>query len=552
MTDALMKHPYAITSELPPEFGYPKAFASGTLNWELTESTTTSTGGGRMADDAVIKLVKELVSYTREDEDLVARQLQLKTIFSNHYDAPHIHFLVNFFLEGTKPGVTKTDSIELLVTNGAPFIPWSILLVHLTQGAATLKSKGKLAPLNLDPSYKNFCLAYVKTQEPLQPPEGEEAKGLRLAKIFDFWGTAMATHNSKAGPKKQVKFTEKDLQCFTGSQFSDSENGTPHLSRKSNEGELRAKLATIMPSIKEKVGKQARIKELRKELLDLTEDSDDEAKAHRQSKKRRSRHDSGSDSDSEQGLSALEGFLKSMMKKIDGSDYIDFASLSTSRLHEIKMLNSSSAKTTRMHAGLSFRQCLSEADVKILSDDLAAIYDGFFFHYLQMVSESRLTTPIKIIFDRIRWWQWVASNFVGNPAAQVMYIKNFVVEYHTAESWEVVAKNSYTLIAKCRDACPITPFLSSKPPQYPTSPSAPPPGHTPRGGKGGKGGVLSPAQVVKLASFKSRFPDICLSRLIRGRTCRHDGKHTTCKYKHVCAWCSSASCRAACSQTEPL
>ena len=82
MTDALMKHPFAITSKLPPEFGYSNAFASGTLNWELTESTTTSTGGGRMADDAVLKLVKELVSYTREDEDLVARQLQLKTLFS--------------------------------------------------------------------------------------------------------------------------------------------------------------------------------------------------------------------------------------------------------------------------------------------------------------------------------------------------------------------------------------------------------------------------------------------------------------------------------------
>ena len=216
------------------------------------------------------------------------------------------------------------------------------------------------------------------------------------------------------------------------------------------------------------------------------------------------------------------------------------------------MLNSSSAKTTRMHAGLSFRQCLSEADVKVLSDDLAAIYDGFFFHYLQMVSESRLTTPVKVIFDRIRWWQWVASNFVGNPAAQVMYIKNFVVEYHTAESWELVAKNSYTLIARCRDACPIPTFLSAKPPQYPKSSSSPAPGNTSRGGKGGKGKTLTPAQIVKLASLKSRFPDICISRLIRDRSCHHDGKHTACKYKHVCAWCASASCRAMCSQTEPF
>ena len=549
MADYPTKHPFAVTSKLSPEFGYPVAFATGSLSWELTESTTSSTGGGRMSDSAVLDQVKELVAFTRDDEDLVARQLLLRTIFSNHYDAPHIQFYLNFFLEGKK-GNSKTDSIGLLVDNGVPFIPWSILLVHLSEGAAKLKAKGKLPTLDTEPLYKAFCAANVTPQKPL--PEDEEAKSLRLAKIFDFWGEAMATHNLKAGPKKQVKFTDNELKNFTGSQFSDSENGTPHLSSKSKEVDLRAKLAIIMPSLKEKASKQARVKELQRELQDLTGDSDDEPEAPRQKKKRKPRHDSGSDSDAEQGMSALEIFLKSMMKKIDCSDYIDFATLSTSRLHEIKMLNSSSSKTTRMSAGLSFRQCLSEADVKVLSDDLPAIHDGFFYHYLQMVSESRLTTPVKIIFDRIRWWQWVSGNFVGNPAAQVMYIKNFVVDYHTAESWELAAKNSYTLIARCRDTCPIPIFSSAKPPQYPKSSSAPTPGNTSRGGKGGKGKILTSAQIVKLASFKSRFPDICVSRMIRDRSCHHDIKHTVCKFKHVCAWCQSASCRATCNQTEPF
>ena len=119
--------------------------------------------------------------------------------------------------------------------------------------------------------------------------------------------------------------------------------------------------------------------------------------------KRRS-NDSDCDSDTDQGFSALDNLLKSIKRKIENSEYIDFASISSSRLYEIKMLNSSSSKTTRIHASITFRTTLSEADVKSLSVDLGAIFDGFFFHYLEIINDSHLPSPVKTIFNRIKWW----------------------------------------------------------------------------------------------------------------------------------------------------
>ena len=550
MTDA--RHPFAITTQLPPEFGYSKAFLAGSLPWELVESTTASTGGGRMSDNAIIKLVSELGDYTREDEDLAAREMQLKHLFSNHFDAPHIQFLLKFFVEGSPAITTKSEAIDALVTKGVPFIPWSILNEHLLYGAVKLKAKAKLPLLNWEPAYKAFCDANVKPPAP-PPPPSDEAKSLRVAKIFDFWEKALVSHNAAVAPAKQVHFTDSDLQSFTGSQFSTSDSGKFRVSKTSSmAGDLRAKLDLLQPNLQERASKSARIKELQRELRDLDDDSDDGSKASRPSKKRRERRNSGSDSDSEQGVSALECFMKTMKDKIERRQYIDFASLSTTRLHEIKMLNSSSSKTTRIQANLSFRQFLSEADVKTLSEDLEAIFDGFLYHYLKMVSESHLPTPVKVVFDRIQWWQWVSSNFTGNPAAQVMYIKHFMVEHHMEEFWEPIAKNSYTLVAKCRDAFSTPLFSAPRPPKTPHSSRATPPGGPSLGGKGGRKSDYTAAQLVKLASFKSRFPDICLSRVIKGRNCPNEKRHTSCKYKHVCAWCASTSCRATCNLAEPF
>ena len=549
MTDKgeVLKHPFVITTPLTHEFGYPKAFSSMKLAWEFDDSTTASAGGGRLSDDGVKKLVAALGEGTREGESLKLRQMQLKTIFSNHYDAPRIQFLLQFFLEDlAKPNLNKTDAIAMLVENGVPFIPWPLLQDHLVQGAAKGKTKKPLPALDWGTEYTVFCEANKPPS--LGPSPDDAGNSVKLAKALSFWETALGTHNKGLKPSKQVRFTDTDTHSFTGSQFSLSDGGTPHISKTSTlDQSLRDKLAVIKSSSEDRE-RQKLAADLKRQLLEL--EQADEAKRASSKKSHKRRHNSDSDSDSEQGFSALDVFLKEMRDKIENSSYIDFASLSTSRLSEIKMLNASSSKTTRIQANLTFRHTLSEADVQVLSEDLGSIFDGFFYHYLSMVNDSHLDLPVKKVFDRIRWWQWISSNFAGNPAAQVMFIKRFMVDHHAEDLWEPVVKNSHTLVAFCKEKCAPFTHAPQRPPPPPRIAKLLAPGGSVKGGKGGRKTSYSPAQLAKLAILKGRFPGVCLSRVIKGRSCLQEDKGAACRYTHTCAWCNTAACRATCALTE--
>ena len=133
------------------------------------------------------------------------------------------------------------------------------------------------------------------------------------------------------------------------------------------------------------------------------------------------------------------------------------------------MLNTSYHKKTSLQVGVIFHHSLSESDVQLFSEDLGEIFDGFLFHYLRLISESCLTSPLKIIFDRISWWQWVSSQFVGNPAAKVMFIKKFML-------WDPAARNCHSLVLRCKEAC------SPAPPAAARSPPTPRPQKTTKGG----------------------------------------------------------------------
>jgi hypothetical protein len=122
--------------------------------------------------------------------------------------------------------------------------------------------------------------------------------------------------------------------------------------------------------------------------------------------------DSDPDSDDDQGEHALSLFCKMFKKRVERGLYLDFASVSANRLKEIKMLNSSSTKTTKIAAGLIFKHSLSESDVAVLSEDLLEITSGFTHHYLKVVSESHLENPMDVMVDRLAWWQWVSKCFV--------------------------------------------------------------------------------------------------------------------------------------------
>ena len=399
-----------------------------------------------------------------------------------------------------------------------------------------------------------FCAAN-KLTKPSPTPEELEAASVKLTKVFAFWESALSTHNKKLKPVKQVLFSDNDLLSFTADEFSTSEGGTPPCVpiSSSMSSDLRDKLTSIKPpSLHERAERLLLACNLKRQARALESEDDEDSVLSSKMKHKRHSNNSDCDSDADQGISALDNLLTSIKRKIENSEYIDFASVSSSRLYEIKMLNSSSSKTTRIHASITFRTTLSEADVKTLSEDLGAIFDGFFFHYLEMINDSHLPTPVKTFFDRIKWWQWVSSNFVGNPAAHVMFVKHFMVEHHGDEFWEPVVRNCHTLVAKCKETCALPAPAAQRSPPTPRGSRPSAPGGSGKGGKGGKRNSYSPAQLAKLATLRSRFPGSCLSRVIKQHDCLSEDRGASCRFTHTCVWCSSASCRATCSSAEPF
>ena len=140
------QHLFAITSELPDDFGYTAGFLNGTLKFDFTSST----GGGRHTAAAVVEKCAELGNLTRSGADLVARQEVLAAIYSYHYDAPKVAFIVQFLCGPAIKCTTKAEGIALIVKSNAPFIPFDILKSHLTRGLkkykANMNSKGKKFP----------------------------------------------------------------------------------------------------------------------------------------------------------------------------------------------------------------------------------------------------------------------------------------------------------------------------------------------------------------------------------------------------------------------
>ena len=560
MSQAAMLHPFAITNPLDDSFGFTSGFLKGTIPWDSKPSeVSASTGGGRHAMVAVLDLVTELGRLTTEGAPLKERQTTLATLFHHHYNDERIQAYVHLMLSKvvkSSARFTKTEAIDLLVKNNVPFIPFEIFNDHLTRGLRKFKSKATYPQVDWAPNYKKFCtdVPFDGGASPKRSPGTESKKQDYFA---SFWQDAFSSHNTGKPSKQQLHLSKDEIEKFTGSQYTISVGGTPafHNEPTKEMAALRAKLVKALEvsktnKIAEALLLEQKAKKLRESAGSVSSSS---SVVSAPPKRKRDHHDSDGDDDRDNGLHALDLFMKTAQRRVDDAKYIDFASLSSDRLRSIKMLNSTSVKESRISAGLVLKSSLSEADVVTLSDDLPQIFDGFFFHYIKLISESHLPTPMATILDRLSWWKWVADNFKGNSAAQVMFIKSFVVDHHSAPFWEPLVKQETTLVLHCKDQCHTwarpAPKASSnpKPPQYPKTKAT---------GKGGKGQTkfapLTTAQQAKFDAWRLRFPGVCQSRVVRGRTCSRQGKGQTCKYSHNCAWCGSATCEANCSQAELL
>ena len=539
-------HPFVISSALDVSFGYAPEFITGKITWDLHATS----GGGRHPPDVTLSKMKELGAMTRDGAPLADRQEVLSSCWHQHYDATRIEFISQFLIGDEIRGsmkLNKTEAIKRLVEHNAPFIPFSILNAHLRHGLTKFKGKSTFPTVTWEESYSKFCEevpfgANVSTHNRNQQ---------KLALAIDFWKEAMVSHNADAPADKILTLSDEEVAKLSGSQFSLSVGGTPVFKKPATptEAELRAKLLLMTTVVKDKKETIRQAEDLERKAAELRDSVS--VSSHGSPSKRKHKPDADDADLDNQGTHALLLFLSATKRKVELGDYIDFASMSASRMKEIKMLNCASSKSSRLSAGLVLRHSLSEADVTILTDDFSQISDGFLYHYLKVVSESNLDNPLATVIDRLSWWQWMGRVFGKNFAAQVKFIKNFLLEHHSEPFWTPLVKLETNLVILCKEQAPLP---------GPTNAAKKDSSSKPAGkgkGKGGKGNnqsrvVVSAAQQKKIDSWKVRFPRTCVSRMVRGRECGREKSGGVCAFTHNCAWCGSASCKADCSQAELL
>ena len=543
-------HPFMISTALDEGFGYTSDFLSGASAWD----TAAVSGGGRYPASTTHAKMCELRDMTRAGAPLSERQTALATCWHQHYDAPRIEFISHFLLGDAiskSPKLNKSAAIEKLVELNAPFIPFVILNEHLKRGLTKFKGKTSFPAICWDEDYAAFCKNTPVVDDVATRKRNDE----KLALAIDYWQMATESHNKDVPANKVLTLTDKEIEKLSGSQFSLSVRGTPtfHLPASPRESELRSKLLLVTNELNAKREKVRQAEDFERKAAELR-DSISVGSRVPPTKRKAVEDDQSASSRSERedkGTHALDLFLTATRRKVELAEYIDFASMSESRIKEIKMLNCTTKKSSKIAVGIVLRHSLTESDVAILTDDFSQITDGFLFHYLKVVSESNLENPLATIMDRLSWWQWMCRVFGKNFAAQVKFIKNFLVEHHDQPFWTPLVKLETNLVILCKEQAPL--LISNKTAKKESSGKPTP---APKTGK--KQGnqkarvVLTAAQSKKIDDWKARFPNTCMSRMVRGRNCFKENNGGVCRFSHNCAWCGSASCKADCTQAEVL
>ena len=543
-------HPFMISTALDVDFGYSSDFISGASVWD----TTAVSGGGRYPASTTLAKMRELGDLTRAGAPLSARQTALATCWHQHYDATRIEFISHFLLGDAiskSPKLNKSAAIEKLVELNAPFIPFVILNEHLKRGLTKFKGKSTFPAVSWEEDYAAFC----KNTPFGDDTAARKRKDEKLALAIDYWQLATESHNKDVPANEVLKLTDKEIEKLSGSQFSLSVRGTPtfHQPALPRDSELRSKLLMVSNELNAKREKIRQAEDFERKAAELRGSISGGSRVPPNKRKAEEDEQSASSRSEreDKGTHALNLFLTATKRKVELAEYIDFASMSESRIKEIKMLNCTTSKSSKLAVGIVLRHSLSESDVAILTDDFSQIADGFLYHYLKVVSESNLEDPLATIMDRLSWWQWMCRVFGKNFAAQVKFIKNFMVEHHDQPFWTPLVKLETNLVILCKEQAPL--LISTKTAKKESSGKPTP--TTKAGKKQGNQkarAVLTAAQLKKIEDWKLRFPNTCMSRMVRGRNCFKENNGGVCRFSHSCAWCGSASCKADCSQAEVL
>ena len=553
-------HPFVILTKVPLQFGCPPSFTSGEIVWNSMMT-------GRAGDATIRTMLTEFLALHHAGASLQDRQDKLREMWARQYNHNACVFLAYFMcatlLKDVAPSnVLKRDAINYLIDENIPFIPWDIFQDFIQRLKVAYIGKPELMlptppPVDWEPVYEDFVHDFPFNRDnietPASPNIGNSVGSARSQYALE---QSLAGWQQALDGAKAPGLSQEENAMFRGDAADAEVKEDPSTAR---ELMLRDQLLAQRDEAMVANAKAQMAQGMR--LLPSTTTIADPSRG---SLKKRPR-DPDSDGDDEEarpksGLLAHERFMRAMRKTIERSDYINFASMSKERLDQLHVLGVGPANSKRLSASTVLVSSATEADVKILTYDYDAISSGFLYTYITLLSESSFDNAMTRVKDRLAWWQWLTSFFADNKPAAVKFIHWFMLEHHAEELWTPVTKAQCVLLAiKAKEECPPLSLSSSsrsgQPPQSKT-PKANGRAAKVRPGPGtltvNGGTTFTPSQTAKLVQWRSRFPGSCASRMTKEYTCSKEKRGLPCKFKHVCVWCSSASCKAACSGAEKL
>jgi hypothetical protein len=537
--DATNDHPFVIFDN-PGDIGCNQDFISGDLEWTEQMTTTTTT------DEKILQLCVSLMAAHSGGESLQIRQGWISRAFTAQYNTPALGHYAQYF--GIKPPAKgnwlRRDMIEALITANVPFLPWDIYHEMLADARKTYDDQDDvhLAPaVDTTALYEAFCLAY-----PFGGAQGPRKKGDAASTTSSAKATSRAYTAAfkKASSSEPSGLTQKQKNLFEEKGV----DGEEELAEA--EGKLKRK---AMAALHHRQTIERADANFARQL------ADDYNPAGKRQK------DAELDDDDARpisGLLAHDKFLKSMRVTIENSLYIDFASMSKDRLDQLQVLGVASSSSKRLSSSTVLVTSATGADIKTLTFDFEAISSGFLYSYINLLSEASFPDAMARVKDRLAWWQWLTDFFGANKPATVKFIHAFMLKHHKAPFWMPVTEERCSMLAiQARDTCPMP--LSA--PTFHSGPSGSSRDKSTRGGRAKtptkvfpgpgtvtvSGGItFTASQTAKLVQWRSRFPGFCQSRMTKDYICGREKRGQTCKYKHDCVWCHSASCKATCAQAE--
>ena len=522
--------------------GVPAALANGTLKWSDQMMT------GRSNDATILAKARELMKAHANGAPLALRKALLTTLFERQYNAPAAVYFYYFFRDymdddADEEVVLKSHAITKLVDANVPFIPWDVFVMFIAEMEAKFTGVGEddLPPVDLLDVYLKFLAAHPFDVNNLTPSKTASLAARKAT---------VATWTDAFEQDSQPGLSQNDRDRLADDVSPDDECADSQASSLTTAPEILARRKALNASRARDALKTKQREEVRKLESDLLKDDDE-----RKSSKRPRVDEFDEDDQPASGLLALDKFLKIMRTNIDLSRYIDFASMSKDRLDALKILGVNAASSKRLSSSTLLVTSATEADIKTLTHDFEAISSGFLFCYINLLSESAFTDAIERVKDRLAWWQWLIGFFGANKPAAVSFIQSFMMKHHKAPFWMPVTEERCSMMAiEAKDKCPPHVGVANhgsaqqKGSKTAQSPAKTKPG---RGTLTVHGGLtFTPAQTAKLALWRARFPGHCQSRMTSQYTCSHEKRGLPCKYKHDCAWCHLATCKATCPSAE--